>query len=171
MNVNAASELKDDGNEEKLNCWRWCLLHCALTPAGSHLKPHRAGRDVLGGTRGMVPAPQASPCCSHDSAACLEASCHHACLCPCEGRVTVSSDRPGCDPIPVPPSWQQQTPWGFPKALPPTLLHVGLRALTAFFPPSLSPQGKKKPWIWNNLLAPSSSSHPTSPEAITETGF
>lgn len=69
---------------------------------------------------------------------------------------------------PVPPPWQQQTPWGFPLTLP---FPLGLRTLTAFSPSSVSWGKKKKKRIWSNLLAPGSSSHPASPGAITEMGF
>lgn len=149
MNVNAASELKDYGNEEKLNCWRCCLLHCAPTPAESHLKPCRAGRDVLGGTGVMVPAPQASPCCSHDSAACLEVSCHHGSLCSYEGTVIVSSDRPGCDPKvqgwdPCTTTLAAANPLRLPQRAPShPLTHWG-KSPDSFFPPLCLPRERKK---------------------------
>lgn len=148
MNVNAASELKDYGNEEKLNCWRCCLLHCALIPTESHLKPCRVGRDVLGGPGwwSLLPKhPRAAAMTQLPASRCPATTdpsvpTKEQWLFPLTGQDVTPRCRAG---TPVPPPWQQQTPWGFPKELPPTLLHIVVRALTAFFPPSVSP-GKEK---------------------------
>lgn len=145
---------------KKINCWRWGLLTVLEQPLGVLWSPTGWAGMFWGAPGWWSLFPR--HCCSHDSAACLEVPPHSPLSLWRNNDCSLWQAR----------MWPQGTGQG------PVCHHLGSskpsHPLTSWFNSpdsfffSLSVSSGEKKIKLNNLLAPSSSSHPTSPGAITD---